>query len=129
MFHMLLEGKVIPNSMSAEPMAGVDCNTSDDDNPLTQDAKSTGNPNRPRLRIVHSADRFPVPAPVNMPPPDRRRHNSTNAADRQPAMLDRTIQAQIGRLLRDVFSDVAAEPVPKRFVTLLAELEAKEKRR
>ena len=129
MILMLQEGKVIPNSMSAEPMAGADCNTPDDDNPLMQEVKSTGNPNQPRLRIVHSADRFPAPASVNMPPPDRRRHNNSNNSDGQPATLDRTIQAQIGRLLRDVFSDVAAEPVPKRFITLLAELEAKEKPR
>jgi Anti-sigma factor NepR len=42
-------------------------------------------------------------------------------------MLDRTVQAQIGRLLRDVFADVSSEPVPDRFVTLLAELEGKSK--
>jgi hypothetical protein len=42
-------------------------------------------------------------------------------------MLDRTVQAQIGRLLRDVFADVSNEPVPDRFVTLLAELEGKSK--
>ena len=44
-------------------------------------------------------------------------------------MMDRTIQAQIGRMLRDVFADVAAEPVPARFVTLLAALEVKEEHR
>jgi hypothetical protein len=44
-------------------------------------------------------------------------------------MLDRTVQAQIGRLLRDVFADVAGEPVPERFVSLLAALESKETRR
>jgi hypothetical protein len=44
-------------------------------------------------------------------------------------MLDRSVQAQIGRMLRDVFAGVAGEPVPDRFVTLLAELEAKEKAR
>ena len=129
MFLMLREGKVIPNSMSAEPMAGVDCNMSDDDNPLTKEENSTGMPNQPRLRIVYSADRFPAPAPVNMPPPDRRRRNSSNDSDGQPAMLDRTIQAQIGRLLRDVFADVAGEPVPERFITLLAALECKENSR
>ena len=41
-------------------------------------------------------------------------------------MLDRTVQAQIGRMLREHFSGVAGEPVPERFVALLAELEAKE---
>jgi hypothetical protein len=44
-------------------------------------------------------------------------------------MLDRTVQAQIGRKLRDVFADVAAEPVPQRFIDLLAALDTKEKHR
>src|SRR5262245_62090869 len=34
-------------------------------------------------------------------------------------MLDRTQQAQLGNLLRAIFSDVAEEPVPDRFVKLL----------
>jgi anti-sigma factor NepR-like protein len=42
-------------------------------------------------------------------------------------MLDRAVQAQIGRLLRDVFADVADEPVPERFITLLSELGNKSK--
>jgi hypothetical protein len=42
-------------------------------------------------------------------------------------MLDRTVQAQIGRMLRDIFADVSAEPVPERFVELLAALDMKEK--
>lgn len=44
-------------------------------------------------------------------------------------MLDRSLQAQLGRQLRAIFSDVAEEPVPDRFVKLLEALEAKEKRR
>jgi Anti-sigma factor NepR len=44
-------------------------------------------------------------------------------------MLDRSLQAQLGRQLRAIFSDIASEPVPERFVKLLEELEAKEKRR
>jgi len=44
-------------------------------------------------------------------------------------MLDRSLQAQLGRQLRSIFSDVAGEPVPERFIKLLEELEAKEKRR
>jgi Anti-sigma factor NepR len=44
-------------------------------------------------------------------------------------MLDRSLQAQLGRQLRSIFSDIASEPVPERFVKLLEELEAKEKRR
>ena len=44
-------------------------------------------------------------------------------------LLDRSVQAQIGRMLRDVFSDLAAEPVPDRFVRLLEALETQEKLR
>jgi Anti-sigma factor NepR len=43
-------------------------------------------------------------------------------------MLDRTQQAQLGNLLRAIFSDVAEEPVPDRFVKLLEVLEAREKK-
>lgn len=43
-------------------------------------------------------------------------------------MLDRTLQAQLGRQLRSIYSDIASEPVPERFIRLLEELEAKEKR-
>ena len=45
------------------------------------------------------------------------------------AMLDRSLQAQLGRQLRAIFSDVAQEPVPERFIKLLEALEAREKRR
>jgi hypothetical protein len=51
------------------------------------------------------------------------------AQDGVSGMLDRTVQAQIGRMLRDVFADVAAEPTPARFIRLLADLDAKEKYR
>ena len=44
-------------------------------------------------------------------------------------LLDRSVQAQIGRMLRDVFSGLAEEPVPDRFVRLLEALEAQEKLR
>ena len=44
-------------------------------------------------------------------------------------MLDRSLQAQLGRQLRAIFSDVAQEPVPERFVKLLEALEAREKPR
>ena len=44
-------------------------------------------------------------------------------------MLDRSLQAQLGRQLRAIFSDVAQEPVPDRFVKLLEALETREKRR
>jgi len=44
-------------------------------------------------------------------------------------MIERSLQAQLGRQLRTIFADVAQEPVPNRFVRLLEELEAREKRR
>ncbi len=111
------------NSISAEPMAAQQRNLADVDKPLTQETKSSGGGSQPHLRIVHSADRFQAPS-ASMPLSQHRQ-----ASDRAPAMLDRTVQAQIGRLLRDVFADVADEPVPDRFITLLAQLEAKEKPR
>ena len=46
---------------------------------------------------------------------------------KQDAMLDRSLQARIGGMLREVFSDLADAPVPDRFVALLEALDAKEK--
>jgi len=93
------------------------------------------------------------PEPVLRPPPYLRLVSvcepmSTNARDdvvraNPPAcepprltrqatvqgLLDRSVQAQIGRMLRDVFSDLAEEPVPDRFTRLLEALEAQEKLR
>lgn len=72
------------------------------------------------LYIVHSAD-----SPGN--PPYMERHPSAQRGSRSRGMLDRSVQCQIGRMLRDVFADVAEDPVPDRFVKLLEALEAKEK--
>jgi hypothetical protein len=44
-------------------------------------------------------------------------------------MLDRSLQAQLGRQLRAIFSDVEQEPIPDRFIKLLEALESREKRR
>jgi hypothetical protein len=44
-------------------------------------------------------------------------------------MLDRSLQAQLGRQLRAIYADVAEEPVPERFIKLLEALEAKEKQK
>ena len=111
------------NSGTAEPLPVVQLKPADDHKPLSQQVKPSGNTNHPQLRIVHSADRVQAPVSVTMPPRDR----ILQASERPPAMLDRMAQAQIGRLLRDAFTDVAGEPVPDRFVTLLAELESKDK--
>jgi len=44
-------------------------------------------------------------------------------------MLDRELQGKIGRMLRDIFSDVASEPIPDRLVKLLEALGEKERDR
>src|SRR5262245_28934205 len=91
---------------------------------LLQEAKSTGGSNQPYLRIVYSADRVRKPSSqMNSQPPPRR------PAQNGGGLLDRTVQAQIGRMLRDIFADIAEEPVPQRFVKLLAALDDKERRR
>jgi hypothetical protein len=58
------------------------------------------------------------------------RDNQERPADntKRRGMLDRTQQAQLGNLLRTIFSDVAEEPVPDRFVKLLEALEARERK-
>jgi hypothetical protein len=44
-------------------------------------------------------------------------------------LLDRSLQAQLGRQLRAIFSDVEQEPIPDRFIRLLEALEKREKSR
>ena len=74
------------------------------------------------LYIVHSAEIPQKPGNmVRSPPPEPRTTKSRG-------MIDRSTQGQIGRMLRDAFSDVAEEPVPQRFVRLLEALEAKERK-
>lgn len=46
-----------------------------------------------------------------------------------PGMIDRSLQAQLGRQLRAIFEGIEEEPVPERFVKLLEALEAREKQR
>ena len=66
-------------------------------------------------------------APEHQSTMDSQRPSDEHKAPR--GMLDRSLQAQLGRQLRSIFSDIASEPVPERFIKLLEELEAKEKRR
>ena len=63
-------------------------------------------------------------------------HNGNDTGDHAAAakakgrgMLDRSLQAQLGNLLRSVFSDVAEEPVPERFVKLVEALADREEDR
>ena len=94
---------------------------------LRQDNSSAG-ANHPMLRIVHNADHAYHADRVREPLHHMHtpRHQLP-APDGPGGMLDRTVQAQIGRMLRDIFANVAAEPVPERFVALLAALDMKEK--
>ncbi len=71
-------------------------------------------------------------ATVNEADPERKSvMQSKPPAEQKPAagMLERSLQARIGRQLRAIFADVADEPVPKRFSKLLEELAAREKQR
>ena len=68
------------------------------------------------LHLVHSV--APQGPSIMKSPPMRQGERN--------GRLDRSVQVQIGRLLRDVFADVAEEPVPERFVMLLEALQSKE---
>ena len=65
------------------------------------------------------------------PPQSETMNPQGESNDLRPprGMLDRSMQAQLGRQLRSIFADIANEPVPDRFVRLLEALEAKEKHR
>ena len=81
-----------------------------------------------RLRIVYDRD-AQESAQRMRPLPPTRPQPPTGTASQRRSMLDRNLQVKIGRMLRDVFSDVVEEPVPERFRVLLEALEAKEKNR
>ena len=85
-----------------------------------QEARSPGPRQAARLRIVYNRDA--QESAKNMKP-----QLATETPKRPRSMLDRNLQVKIGRMLRDVFSDVVEEPVPERFRALLEALEAKEK--
>lgn len=75
---------------------------------------------RRRLRLVPKQEQ---PAPLE------HNHLETHIKDgaSNAAMLDRALQARIGALLRETYSDVASAPVPDRFVSLLNALSDKDK--
>lgn len=117
------------NNGSAEIKPGSPHNARREDKSLLRQEISSAGTNHPMLRIVYCADHAcradPVREPLrHMHTPRHRRP----APDVPSGILDRTVQAQIGRMLRDIFADVAAEPVPQRFVELLAALDAKEEK-
>ena len=61
----------------------------------------------------------------NRPDMQRAQSHDTQAA----GLIDRSLQAQLGRQLRAIFEGIEEEPVPERFVRLLEALEAREKQR
>jgi hypothetical protein len=71
------------------------------------------------IRLVHVEHHLEARSKMNMmrPPSDR---------DRPRGIVDRSLQAQLGRQLRSIYQDVADEPVPDRFIELLKMLEDKE---
>jgi hypothetical protein len=79
--------------------------------------------NAPHLRIVQSVDRDDSGTPpTRAERPSRKSPRSLTSE----VLIDRSIQSRIGRMLRDVYCDVASEPVPDRFVELLEALAAQE---
>jgi len=93
-----------------------------DETPRLLQARAPEPRSEVRLRIVHNSDTQQGKREMQARPPSQSR-------DRPRGMLDRSLQGKIGSMLRDIFSDVAEEPVPERFVKLLEALEAREKTR
>lgn len=84
------------------------------------------------LRVVHSNEALVSPPSGDAPRQAWAQAYVKPAAvplsemEKRGGMLDRGLQARIGGMLRDVFSDLAEAPVPDRFVKLLEALEEKE---
>lgn len=112
------------NNGSTEPIAGgaTEKTGHHEEERVLRQAQSSPTMNQRHLYVVYSADAPQGPSAMQKPP-------TTQRSDKAKGMLDRSVQGQIGRMLRDVFVDVAEEPVPERFVKLLEALEAKEKTR
>lgn len=51
-----------------------------------------------------------------------------NSSHENTAKLDAKLQGVLGRALKAHYDDLVSAPIPDRFLVLLAELEAKEKR-
>ncbi|EFL87756.1 NepR family anti-sigma factor [Ahrensia sp. R2A130] len=49
--------------------------------------------------------------------------NSNDDANEPKPVLEAKVQAELGKKLQQVYSDVISEPVPDRFLDLLQELE------
>jgi hypothetical protein len=60
----------------------------------------------------------PPPPPSSQPP--------SKCKDPNRSGFDRSVQVEIGRLLKDAYSEVTLEPVPDRFIRFLETLKDKE---
>ena len=94
---------------------------------------SGGEQSQPRESVNNEQWRLPGREPGREEEPRKQQSMASQSPSRdlEPprAMLDRSLQAQLGRQLRAIFADISNEPVPDRFIKLLEELEAREKRR
>lgn len=112
-------------------MSGNDGSTGEQPVPL--EARKTTQTQHPRQtmdeRTLHLTgdDHDPQDSKTPAEPPSEALEPATEPHG--SGMLDRSLQAKLGSQLRAIYSDVANEPVPERFVRLLEELEAREKPR
>jgi hypothetical protein len=90
--------------------------------PRVQEARAPESSREATLRIVHNAD-------AQDGARDMEPRRPSQDAEMPGGMLDRNLQVKIGRMLRDIYSDVSEEPIPERFLKLLEALEAREKSR
>jgi hypothetical protein len=88
-------------------------------------ARPTQNMEHKHLHVVRNKDR-PKKAEAEKPAKMRAQRPGQ---EYQGGMLDRQLQAQIGRILRDSFADIEREPIPDRLHRLIEALQKKEKRR
>jgi Anti-sigma factor NepR len=91
------------------------------------ESRSLAGGQEPAVRAAQPGHLFIVRNLEAQQNPSSTRKASPVRYQQQKGLLDRSVQAQIGRLLRDVFAGVADEPVPERFLKLLEALETKEK--
>jgi hypothetical protein len=66
-------------------------------------------------------------APVSGEPAPSRPRDAESIDGMETAFLEPHIQEQLGRVLRSFCDDLIHQPIPDKFVVLLAQLEAKQR--
>ena len=102
------------------PAAGVERDQNEQPKKPRQSKKSRQAMSESKPLVAHNKNDREREATMEPPRP-------SDLYNAPQGMLDRSLQAQLGRQLRAIFSDVAQEPVPERFIKLLEALEAREK--